>query len=318
MTRPTNWLSNTVRRLWQTDAPLTAVGLSMTAALLAALAGLWIDPRTIGGAPVWLKPAKFAASFTIYTLTFAWLFRYLGAWQRTRRIVSWTTVVVLVLEFAIIAIQAGRGTTSHFNVSTPLDTALFATMGAAIFLQTAVSMTIAVALWLERFSDPALAWALRLGMVLTIVGASAGGLMTRPTAAQLAGAGAGLGMPVAGAHTVGAPDGGAGLPGTGWSVEHGDLRIPHFVGLHAIQAFGLFVLLVGTHQSAGRRLRLVLTAATSYTAMFALLLWQALRGQSILQPDALMLAAVTAWFVATAAAVYAAARSEALRAAYVY
>ena len=318
MTRALNRLSKALRDLWQTDAPLTAAGLLMVAALVAALAGLWLDPRTIGGAPAWLKPAKFGASTAIYSLTLAWLFRYLSGWQRTRRFVSWTTAGVLVLEVAIISLQAWRGTTSHFNVGTPLDATLFGIMGSAIVLQTAVSLAVAVALWRQRFADPARAWALRLGMTLTIIGAATGGLMTRPTAAQLADARAGLGMPLAGAHTVGAPDGGAGLPGTGWSVDHGDLRIPHFVGLHAVQAFGLFTLLIGTGRPALRRVRLVLTAAASYTAMFALLLWQALRGQSILQPDTLMLAALAVWLVATAATLYAAARSESLRAAYVY
>jgi hypothetical protein len=319
MTRITNWISKRTRDLWQTDAPLTAAGLLMIAALVAALAGLWLDPRTIGGAPAWLKPAKFGASTAIYSLTLAWLFRYLGAWQRTRRIVSWTTAVVLVLEVAIISMQAWRGTTSHFNVGTPLDAALFSIMGTAIFVQTAVSITVAVALWRERFADKALGWALRLGMTLTIIGASTGGLMVRPTEAQLAEARAGRGMPVAGAHTVGAPDGGAGVPGTGWSVAHGDLRVPHFVGLHAVQSLGLFALFVATRWSAARRVRLVLAAASSYTALFALLLWQALRGQSILQPDAIMLAALAVWIGATVAAVDAAARSESLpRAALVY
>ena len=311
----TSQASHVIRDLWQTDRPLTAIGFLMLGALGAAALGLWLDPRAIGGAPAWLKPAKFAASFVIYAFTFAWLFRYLGPWQRTRRMVSWTTAAVLAIEFAIIATQAWRGTTSHFNVSTPLDTALFGTMGAAIFLQTAVSMTVAVALWRARFADPALGWALRLGMILTIVGASTGGLMVRPTHAQLADARAGRGMPVSGAHSVSGPDGGAGMPGTGWSAEHGDLRVPHFVGLHGIQALGLFAFFF----ASPRRVRLVLAAASSYTALFAVLLWQALRGQSILQPDSVMLAVSGGWLVATAAAMYAATRSTSLpRPALVY
>ena len=305
--------SRVLRDLWQTDRPLTAVGLLMLVALAATAFGLWFDPRTIGGVPAWLKPAKFAASFVIYSITFAWLFRYLGAWQRTRRIASWTTTLVLVLEFAIIAIQAWRGTASHFNVSTPLNTALFATMGAAIFLQTAVSITVAVALWRERFADPALGWALRVGMTLTIVGAMTGGLMTRPTAAQLADARSGLGMPVVGAHTVGGQDGGAGLPGTRWSLAHGDLRVPHFVGLHGVQALGLFALFARTRVSAPRRReRVAVVAAVSYAILFAILLWQALRGQSIVQPDVTTIVTLAGWALATAAAVYVALRSAPL------
>jgi hypothetical protein len=300
-----------MRELWRTDRPLTATGCLMIAALAGCAVALWLDPRTISGAPAWLKPAKFAASIAVYTLTVAWLFRYLDAWQRTRRIVGRTTAVVLVLEIAIIATQAWRGTTSHFNVGTPLDTALFGIMGAAIFLQTAVTVTVAVALWRERFAEPALGWALRLGMTLTIVGASTGWLMVRPTSAQMADVRAGRAMAVAGAHTVGGLDGGAGLPGTGWSTEHGDLRVPHFVGLHAIQALGLFALLLGSRWSAARRVRLVLAAAASYTTLFVLLLSQALRGQSILQPDLTTIVLLAVWAAATAAAMYAAVRSAA-------
>jgi hypothetical protein len=189
---------------------------------------------------------------------------------------------------------------------------LFNVMGAAIFLQTAVSLAVVAALWRERFADPALGWALRLGMALTIVGASTGGLMVRPTEAQLADARAGHGMPITGAHTVGAPDGAPGLPVTGWSLAHGDLRVPHFVGLHAVQALGLFAVIAGTRWTASRRTRLVLSAAASYTALFAILLWQALRGESIAQPAAITLVVLGVWATATAAALYAAARSESI------
>ena len=106
MQRLNTRLRSLVSRLWQTDAPLTAVGLLMLGLLGAALVGIWADPRTITGAPAWLKPAKFAASIAIYTLTLAWVFTYLQAWTRTRRLVSWTTAVVLVVEMAIIVMQA--------------------------------------------------------------------------------------------------------------------------------------------------------------------------------------------------------------------
>ena len=226
-------------RLWQASAPLTAAGVLMLAAAAVFVVALAVDPRIITGAPAWLKPFKFAISTAIYSLTLAWIYRWLPDWPRMRRVVGWTTAIVFVLEVAIIAGQAWRGTTSHFNVSTPLNAVLFGVMGAAILLQTLVSAAVAVALWRQRFTDRALGWALRLGMTLTLAGAMTGPLMTRPTAAQLADARAGHRMTIAGAHSVGGPDGGPGVPLTGWSREHGDVRVPHFLGLHAIQALPL-------------------------------------------------------------------------------
>ena len=88
----------TLRRLYTADAPLTVTGVLMVAALIPALAGLWLDPRLITGAPAWLKPAKFAVSTAIYTLTLAWIFTYLPEWIRTRRIVGWATAVILIVE----------------------------------------------------------------------------------------------------------------------------------------------------------------------------------------------------------------------------
>jgi hypothetical protein len=292
-----------MKELWKASSPLTAVGLLMLVALTGAMVGLWLDPRTITGAPAWLKPAKFSASIAIYTLTLAWVFTYLPNWPRTRRVVGSATAAAMFLEIAIIDVQAFRGTTSHFNLGTPLDSLLFTVMGAAIVLQTLTSVAVAVALWRQRFNDPALGWALRLGMTVTIVGALSGGLMTRPTAEQRAEVTRTKAVTVVGAHTVGATDGGPGLPGTGWSVQHGDLRVPHFLGLHALQAFSLFVVALPRGWAESRRVRTVTAAAASYVVLFGLLMWQALRGQSIVAPDRTTLVVLAMWAALTAMAV---------------
>jgi hypothetical protein len=305
MPRVVNQLGTAVGQLWRTDRPLTAVGLLMVPALVASIVGLMVDPRVIAGAPAWLKPAKFAASIAIYTLTLAWVFSYLPAWTKTRRSVSWTSAAVFVLELIIIDLQAWRGTTSHFNVSTRLDTALFTTMGIAIVVQTLTSVAVAVALWRERFADRALGWALRFGLTVTIVGAFTGGLMTRPTAAQLAEGRATERLTVAGAHTVGAPDGGPGLPGTGWSREHGDLRVPHFIGLHALQVLPLVALGLRRRVSAeAAHVRLTFVAAASYLGLFAILLVQALGGEALINPSGATITLLAGWTMSSALAAW--------------
>jgi hypothetical protein len=286
--------------LWQTSPPLITVGTLMLAAAIPSLAGVFLDPRIITGAPAWLKPFKFAISTAVYSFTLAWIFTYLPDWPRMRRAVGWTTAIVFVLEVAIIDMQAWRGTTSHFNISTPLNMALFFVMGTAIITQTVVSIATAVALWRQRFADRVLGWALRLGMTLTIAGALIGPMMTRPTSEQLASARAGNPMTVVGAHTVGAADGGPGVPVTGWSREHGDLRIPHFVGLHAVQALAIFALpLRRFRRPEAVRVRMMIAAAASYTALLLLLIWGALSGQSIVAPDKMSLMSIAAWAAIT-------------------
>ena len=107
-------------------------------------------------------------------------------------------------------------------------------------------------------------------------------------------------MTTAGAHSVGGVDGGPGIPVTGWSREHGDLRVAHFIGLHAIQSLALIAVgLRWWRRPEAVRVRVVLAAAASYASLFGLLLWQALRGQSLVAPDAAALAAIATWAVAT-------------------
>ena len=79
---------------------------------------------------------------------------------------------------------------------------------------------------------------------------------------------------------------------TDWSTTGGDLRIPHFIGMHALQALPLLALLLtalarrfAPLRDDDVRARLVVVAAAAYAGLLALLTWQALRGQPLIHPD---------------------------------
>jgi hypothetical protein len=77
--------------------------------------------------------------------------------------------------------------------------------------------------------------------------------------------------------------------------------VPHFIGLHAIQALALIAVGLRRWRALeADRVRAVLAATASYASLFVLLLWEALRGRSILAPDATTLASITVWAVLTA------------------
>ena len=225
------------QRLWAESPVLTATSILMFATFLGSVAGIFLEPRIITGMPAWLKPAKFGISTTIYALTIAWLYRYIRVWRGLLRRAAWTISVVLILEIAIIDGQAARGVISHFNNATTLDRVLFAVMGVAIGILWLASVGVLAALFKQRFENPTWGWALRLGMLITVLGSASGGLMVAPKHDQLQAMREGERVPAIGGHTVGAPDGGPGLPGVGWSTEHGDLRVPHFWAFMECRSF---------------------------------------------------------------------------------
>ncbi len=130
---------------------------------------------------------------------------------------------------------------------------------------------------------------MRGGLGLALLGMAAATLMTVPTPLTAAAFVAGQ----SGAHSVGVADGGPGLPLVGWSTVGGDLRVAHFVGLHALQLLPLFAWVLHRRRfaalGAGGRLALVRIAGWGYLGALLLLTWQALRGQSVVAPDALTL-----------------------------
>lgn len=236
-----SWPRDLPGHAWASSRPLSFVGASMMFVLVVALIGLLLDPRVITGAPAWLKPMKFAISISIYCSTLLWMLTFVRGRPRLMVLVSWVTAIALFVEMVMISGEAALGTTSHFNVSTPTHAAVWYTMAGFVALVWAMNLLVALLLLLQRMPDPAFAWALRLGLLVSLVGMGVAFLMTSETPAQERAAdAAGTEAPIEGAHSVGVKDGGPGLPVTGWSTTGGDLRVPHFVGLHGLQALPLF------------------------------------------------------------------------------
>ena len=273
--------------------PLLVLTGVMAVLAVVTAAGIFLDPRVLTGAPIWVKPFKFAVSLGIYGFTIAWM---LSVLPRRSRVGEWAAVVIVavaVIEEAIIVLQAARGTTSHYNETTPFDAALWKAMGVSIMLLFVSHLIIAVAALRQRIQDRTIAYGMRLGLGLSLLGMLAAVPMVIPRGEpEIDG--------IAGAHSVGVPDGGPGLPFLGWSTTGGDLRIGHFVGLHALQALPLLAfLLTRTALGDRARARLLLVAGGAYGVLNVLLTWQALRGQPLVKPDALTLSAWAALAAAT-------------------
>jgi hypothetical protein len=302
------YMSHRLRSLFAASPALTVLGFIMAADLVFALCGLVVDRRVITGAPAWLKPAKFALSTMIAAWSFAFCIASTRIWPRVMRGLDIGLAAGLFIEIALIDMQAARGTSSHFNMTTPFDGAVFAVMGVSILCIWLGMLLLTIMLFRQPYASPAWGWSLRLGMVLALVGTGSGGLMAVPNSQQLAEAHVRGRLPIAGAHTVGAPDGGPGLPVTGWSADHGDLRAAHFLGMHGLQMLPLLAWWIARRRFAAddrAERNLIFALAASYLALFGLILLQAFRGQSIARPDSLSLASFTAWAVLTAVTVMA-------------
>lgn len=286
-----------LRTVFDWHRPLVGfAGLMVGWGALAGI-GMVVDPRRLDKARIWTKTVKFAISLGLYSLTLAWMLQMVS--KPTLHRVGWWAgtfgVLASLLEMSVITVQSARGTKSHFNVSTPLNSRLYLVM--ALALPAFYGVILVIGTLLTAFGqlpkDRSLAWALRAGLGIGVAGLTVGFAMGRPTRAQRAEED----PQTLGSHSVGGDDPTGGIPFLGWNTVHGDLRVSHFIGMHALQALPLFALGLKAASRArmteGTRLRIVLTAAATWAAMTGTTLWQALRGQSILRPDALTGAAVT-------------------------
>jgi hypothetical protein len=245
-------------------AALAAFALFVALAVIAPF-----DGRLVTGINPWIKPMKFAISIAIFLATIAWFMPDLGPWPRARRWIALTVVGTMTVELLAIVGQAARGTSSHFNQSSAFDGAVFAVMGAAITVNT---LAVAAMLPLIRRDVPpervGYLWGMRLGLALFVVGSLLGFVIVSNQG-----------------HSVPGPDGGPGLPFLNWAIDQGDLRVAHFIGLHALQALPLLGFVLDRRgPTPAVRTRTLSAVAVVWLASMGVALALALTGRPVLAP----------------------------------
>ena len=253
-----------IHELRHRDPLLFWIGALMVLALIVVTLLSIGDTRVILGLNPWVKPMKFLSSITIFLWTVAWFMPETQPKPVLRNIVRWTIGPAMLLEIVCIILQSTRGATSHFNVTTPFDAAIFSLMGVTIGLNT-VAMLLFLAI-VRRDTPPMRAgyiWGIRLGVAIFLLASLEGALIVSNNA-----------------HTVGAPDGGPGLPFVNWSTSAGDLRIAHFFGMHAMQVLPLLGFVLDRAKAPARGV--VIAASLIWMAIMGGLLMMALQGRPLL------------------------------------
>lgn len=252
----------------------------------------WIlDSRELLGVSVWEKPIKFFVSSAIFSFTYSWLSSFITKGARWVKLAGLFIAVSLAVELVLISAMAILGTTSHFNVSSPIAIVIWSLMATFISIVLFSTIFISLMILFQKQQDFNLKLALALGSINTAVGMGLAYLMTWPSAAQLANY-----QGIAGAHAVGVSDGGPGLPFLGWSTVGGDLRVGHFFGLHSIQVAAILLALSLLIPFAFR-VPLILVGNLAWLGFVGLVTWQSLRAEPFSSPSELTIIS----FVALAA-----------------
>jgi hypothetical protein len=256
--------------LFERQRTLTRFGLVLLALALPCLLLALADPaRLPTGISPWVKPTKFFVSTGVFALTTAWFFGFVRDERRAAPLLRYGVVLPLVaaasFEMFWIVWQAAHGVDSHYNNARPIDGIMFGLMGLFAVVLTASLVPLA---WeIARRPRPGLAAYFGTALVAALLLTFLLGTLT----------GAALGSN--GGHAVGAY--GSPLPLLGWNRIGGDLRVAHFLGLHAQQIVPVGALLIAGLAPALRR-RLLAGGILLYPVLTVALLAQALAGLPVL------------------------------------
>lgn len=180
------------------------------------------DARLFNGVSVWDKPSKFFLSLAVQFGTVSWALSQMPRISAKIRSFNWAVALMLIAgwgEMGYMIFRASRAEASHFNSTSLSGIIGYAMMGIGSLSLTSTAAFIGWKIWRKRSAD---LWTETAGTALM--------------AGALLGTAVGIYMSAQTGHWVGGAQSDAGgLPLFHWSTTGGDLRVAHFLGLHAAQ-----------------------------------------------------------------------------------
>jgi hypothetical protein len=236
------------------------------------LDGAWEGPVS------WRKPIEFGISGGLTALSLAAVMARLPGtgW------LTWPCAIALSLfvpETALIDLQRWRGVPSHFNHDTPFDNAVFGWMGLLVTIVALGIIVMTIWTFVSLRGPGSSALAIKAGMLFLVIG-------------QV------LGFAIV-ANGEGVDD----LSRVSIFGAAGEMKVPHAVALHGLQAVGLLALLVErTQLPESRRMWLVVMGVAGFTLALIVATIQTFGGRAPLDlmPLALVGAAVAVLMLALA------------------
>lgn len=252
-------ISNFILELKTRNEPLFYFGFLCLLAAIIFLVLTRISDVQVYRVNAWFKPFKFAFSTFTLAWALAWYCAYLPEFNG--KLFAYTIIILLGFEIIYITIMAGQGKASHYNVSSPFYSLMFSFMAIAASLVTIYIAYVGYLFFIHSF--PQLpnyyVWSIRLGIIIFVIFSFEGFLM----GARMS-------------HSVGLVNDNSSIFILSWSKLVGDLRVAHFIGMHAIQVLPLLSYYILRNTS------LTLMAAFLYFLLALFTLIQALQAKPFL------------------------------------
>ena len=251
------------RRNGATNVVVWAIYLELLL-MLVLLVLLPFDTVQVGGRYRLIKPLNFTMSMAMYLATVVILLDYLRASMWWKKVIGWGVSICILTGITCITMQAARGTTSHFNISTPFDSTVSSLMDIVDPLNSVFVLVLLIFAVQSKYDVSRLSQlGIVFGILLFLAGSVIGGVMVAH-----------------GQSVVGVAPEGPGLPVVNWSTKGGDFRVAHFLGIHAFQILPIAGWLINQMEGLPRRAKLTAVVAVSagYVSLMGIVFLQAMNG----------------------------------------